>query len=120
MNPMPLFDLPGVSITRRLRAILFGAAMTALAWGLAAMFAVLALGSGALAAYAALSAAEGPVVAAMIAGGLCAGLALAIFAIWAWRARAARRAAARRPPKRTRSFKRCLRPSAHKINSRAP
>jgi len=46
---------------------------------LTAVFAALAIGFGALAAYAALSAAEGPVAAAMIVGGVCAGLALATF-----------------------------------------
>lgn len=86
--PARLFDLLSAAIAPRLRALLFGAALRALAFGLMALFAVLAIGFGALAAYAALSAAKGQVVAAAILGGVCAGLALAILVVLARRRRA--------------------------------
>lgn len=83
MNPFPakLFDLVSAAVEQRLRVTLFGAAMTALGFGLTALFAALAIGFGAFAAYAALVAAQGQVASAMIVGGFCAGLALATFVV---------------------------------------
>ncbi|MCW2318952.1 hypothetical protein M2322_004521 [Rhodoblastus acidophilus] len=89
--PAKLFDHLSASVAQRLRPILLGAAMRALALGLTALFAAFALGFGALAGYAALSAAEGPIAAAMIVAGLFAGLALTTFLL------AARRAAPPQP-----------------------
>ena len=58
MNPPPApFDHLCASIGAGLRDRLFGAALKALALGLACFFAALAIGFAALAAYAALSAA---------------------------------------------------------------
>jgi len=88
-----LFDLLGVAIVRRLRPLLSGVATAVMAAALVALFATLSIGFALAAAYTALSAAEGPAVAALILAGSHGGLALAVFAVWRWRARTAQRAA---------------------------
>jgi len=84
-----LFDLLGAAIARRLRP---GSATAVLAAAQVALFATLGIGFASGAAYTALGAA-GPAVAALIVSGVHGGLALAVFAVWTWRARAAHRVA---------------------------
>jgi len=88
-----LFDLLGAAIARRLRPLLSGSATAVLAAAQVALFATLGIGFAWGAAYTALGAAEGPAVAALIVSGVHGGLALAVFAVWTWRARAAHRVA---------------------------
>lgn len=75
-----LFGLLNAAIRRRLHNLLLSAAAVALA----AVFAAISLGFGALAAYIQLSAMEGRSMAALIVSGACGLLAITILALLAW------------------------------------
>jgi hypothetical protein len=91
-----LFSLLRAAIRRRLHNVLLSAAALALA----AVFAVISLGFGVLAAYVHLSAMEGRGIAALIVCGATGLLAITILTLWAWSRGdfRLRRAAAVSPP----------------------